>query len=69
MELACSRDMPEHLGISELCLRTWPARADTNEGKREGSVRRALLPELGREEALRNGVGINAYPARWGDRS
>jgi transposase len=56
VELARLRDKPlariaEDLGISESCLRGWVARADVDEGRREGmtTAERAELVALRRE--------------------
>jgi transposase-like protein len=45
------KDLARDLGISESCLRNWMARADVDEGKREGftSREREELVELRRE--------------------
>jgi transposase len=56
VELARERAKPiaeiaKDLGISESCLRSWVARADIDEGRREGttSAERAELVELRRK--------------------
>lgn len=56
VELARLRDKPvariaEDLGISESCLRNWVARADIDEGRREGlaTQEREELVELRRQ--------------------
>ena len=55
VELARMREKPvakiaEDLGISESCLRNWMAKADVDEGRRDGttSAERAELVELRR---------------------
>jgi transposase-like protein len=59
VELARRRDQPvarvaKDLGISESCLRNWMARADVDEGRREGltSAERAELVELRRRNRV-----------------
>lgn len=59
VELARRRDQPiaqvaKDLGISESCLRSWMARADVDEGRREGltSAERAELVELRRRNRV-----------------
>lgn len=76
VDLARRRDQPvaqvaKDLGISESCLRNWMARADVDEGRREGltSAERAELVELRRrnrvlEMELEIGKRASAYFAR-----
>jgi transposase len=59
VDLARRRDQPvaqvaKDLGISESCLRNWMARADVDEGRREGltSAERAELVELRRRNRV-----------------
>ncbi len=59
VELARRREQPvaqiaKDLGISESCLRNWMARADVDEGRREGltSAERAELVELRRRNRV-----------------
>jgi transposase len=59
VDLARRRDQPvaqvaKGLGISESCLRNWMARADVDEGRREGltSAERAELVELPRRNRV-----------------
>jgi transposase len=59
VELARRREQPvaqvaKDLGISESCLRNWMARADVDEGAREGltSAERAELVELRRRNRV-----------------
>jgi transposase len=59
VELARRREQPvaqvaKDLGISESCLRNWMARADVDDGRREGltSAERAELVELRRRNRV-----------------
>jgi transposase-like protein len=59
VELARRREQPvaqvaKDLGISESCLRNWMARAEVDEGRREGltSAERAELVELRRRNRV-----------------